>query len=80
MCRFLFGAYGRGLGARTCLFWPFGASLAQVGAKLDGFGALVRAACLQNETAPKIFNFKTKNGPKNDPKLPRITFKPCSVV
>ena len=32
---------------------------------------LVRAACLQNETAPKSFNFKTKNGPKNDPKLPR---------
>ena len=31
----------------------------------------VRAACLQNETAPKSFNFKTKNGPKNDPKLPR---------
>ena len=31
----------------------------------------VRAACLQNETAPKRFNFKTKNGPKNDPKLPR---------
>ena len=31
----------------------------------------VRAACLQNETAPIIFNFKTKNGPKNDPKLPR---------
>ena len=30
-----------------------------------------RAACLQNETAPKSFNFKTKNGPKNDPKLPR---------
>ena len=29
-----------------------------------------RAACLQNETAPKNFNFKTKNGPKNDPKLP----------
>ena len=27
--------------------------------------------CLQNETAPKSFNFKTKNGPKNDPKLPR---------
>ena len=32
---------------------------------------LVRAACLQNETAPKNFNFKTKNGPKNDPELPR---------
>ena len=31
----------------------------------------VRAACLQNETAPKNFNFKTKNGPKNAPKLPR---------
>ena len=31
----------------------------------------IRAACLQNETAPKNFNFKTKNGPKNDPKLPR---------
>ena len=31
----------------------------------------LRAACLQNETAPKSFNFKTKNGPKNDPKLPR---------
>ena len=31
----------------------------------------IRAACLQNETAPKSFNFKTKNGPKNDPKLPR---------
>ena len=30
-----------------------------------------RAACLQNETAPKSLNFKTKNGPKNDPKLPR---------
>ena len=30
-----------------------------------------RAACLQNETAPKSFNFKTKNGPKNDPNLPR---------
>ena len=37
-----------------------------------GLGALnVRAACLQNETAPKSFNFKTNNGPKNDPKLPR---------
>ena len=32
---------------------------------------MLRAACLQNETAPKSFNFKTKNGPKNDPKLPR---------
>ena len=32
---------------------------------------IVRAACLQNATAPKSFNFKTKNGPKNDPKLPR---------
>ena len=32
---------------------------------------MIRAACLQNETAPKSFNFKTKNGPKNDPKLPR---------
>ena len=31
----------------------------------------LRAACLQNETAPKNFNFKTKNGPKKDPKLPR---------
>ena len=31
----------------------------------------LRAACLQNETAPKSFNFKTKNGPKNAPKLPR---------
>ena len=31
----------------------------------------LRAACLQNETAPKSFNFETKNGPKNDPKLPR---------
>ena len=31
----------------------------------------LRAAWLQNETAPKSFNFKTKNGPKNDPKLPR---------
>ena len=41
---------------------------------------LVRVACLQNETAPKSFNFKTKNGPKNDPKLPRKSFKPCSVV
>ena len=30
-----------------------------------------RAACLQNETAPKSFNFKSKNGPKNAPKLPR---------
>ena len=30
------------------------------------------SACLQNETAPKSLNFKTKNGPKNDPKLPRI--------
>ena len=29
------------------------------------------AACLQNETAPKSFNFKTNSGPKNDPKLPR---------
>ena len=34
-------------------------------------GTFVRAACLQNETAPKSFNFKTKDGPKNDPKLPR---------
>ena len=34
-------------------------------------GVVLRAACLQNETAPKSFNFKTKNGPKNDPKLPR---------
>ena len=33
--------------------------------------SFVRAACLQNEIAPKSFNFKTKNGPKNDPKLPR---------
>ena len=31
----------------------------------------LRAACLQNETAPKSFNFKTKTGPKNYPKLPR---------
>ena len=30
-----------------------------------------RAACLQNKTAPKSLNFKTKNGPKNDPKFPR---------
>ena len=30
-----------------------------------------RAACLQNETVPKSFNFKTKNGLKNGPKLPR---------
>ena len=33
--------------------------------------SIIRAACLQNETAPKSLNFKTKNGPKNDPKLPR---------
>ena len=32
---------------------------------------MVRAACLQNETAPKSLILKTKNGPKNDPKLPR---------
>ena len=32
---------------------------------------VLRAACLQNETAPKSFNFKTRNGPKNDPKLHR---------
>ena len=32
---------------------------------------ILRAACLQNETAPKSLNFKTKNGPKNAPKLPR---------
>ena len=32
---------------------------------------IVRAACLQNETAPKSLNSKTKNGPKNDPKLSR---------
>ena len=35
------------------------------------FADPVRAACLQNETAPKSFDFKTKNGPKNDPKLSR---------
>ena len=37
----------------------------------SGVLRIFRAACLQNETAPKSFNFKTKNGPKNDPKLPR---------
>ena len=37
----------------------------------SGRGVFFRAACLQNEIAPKSFNFKTKNGPKNDPKLPR---------
>ena len=37
----------------------------------NGSQEIVRAACLQNETAPKSFNFKTKNGPKNAPKLPR---------
>ena len=31
----------------------------------------IRAACLQTGTAPKSLNFKTKNGPKNDPKFPR---------
>ena len=36
-----------------------------------GKGRLGRPACLQNETAPKSFNFKTKSGPKDDPKLPR---------
>ena len=39
--------------------------------KTDTSCTSFRAACLQNETAPKSFNFKTKNGPKNDPKLPR---------
>ena len=39
--------------------------------KIHFYRYFLRAACLQNETAPKSFNFKTKNGPKNDPKLPR---------
>ena len=33
--------------------------------------SVLGAAPLQDEIAPKNFNFKTKNGPKNVPKLPR---------
>ena len=51
-------------------FVPSLESLSSLGFEEKNLGC-VRAACLQNETAPKSFNFKTKNGPKNDPKLPR---------